>query len=443
MCIRDSTNTTNGTFDPATAGIGTHLITYIIPGSCADTSSISIVVNGVMDATITPAGPYCSNDAPVNLVAAMTGGSWSGPGITNASTGLFNPSISGSGSFNIIYAIAGSCGDADTVTIVVNPAHNASINPSGPYCVTDNPVFLSSFENGGVWAGAGITNASTGSFDPAQAGAGSHQIIYSISGTCGDADTITIVVNALANTAITSTGPYCDNIGVFDLTAATSGGIWSGAGITNTSTGSFNPIFAGVGTHTIIYLITGACGNSDTVSVTVLPSPTANAVGTDESCIGKLDGSATASGIGGTAPYSYLWETTATTASITGMAPGEYSVVVSDANGCFAADTALILGATTPCEVIVPVIYIPNIFTPNNDGNNDVLYVRGQGIDHFTLSIYDRWGEKVFETSELSIGWDGTFHNKHMDAGVFVWQLHAEFSDGTVKDDKGSITMTR
>jgi len=256
-------------------------------------------------------------------------------------------------------------------------------------------------------------------------------------------DTITITVTALANTSITSTGPYCNNIGIFNLTAATTGGIWSGAGITNTSTGTFNPIFAGVGTHTIIYLITGACGNSDTVSITVLPSPTANAVGSDESCIGKMDGSAVATGTGGTPPYTYLWETSATTPDISGMAPGEYAVVVSDASGCFAADTALILGATTPCEIIIPVVYIPNIFTPNGDGSNDVLYVRGQGITAFTLSIYDRWGERVFETSELTYGWDGTFHNKHMDAGVFVWQLHVEFIDGTVKNDKGNLTMTR
>ena len=66
-----------------------------------------------------------------------------------------------------------------------------------------------------------------------------------------------------------------------------------------------------------------------------------------------------------------------------------------------------------------------------------------RGIDNFTLMIYDRWGEKVFETSDLNNGWDGTFRNKIMDAGVFVYSVHVEFSDGTVKNDKGNITMTR
>jgi gliding motility-associated-like protein len=202
-------------------------------------------------------------------------------------------------------------------------------------------------------------------------------------------------------------------------------------------------LFAGVGNHTIIYLITGACGNSDTISLTVLPSPTAYATATDESCINKADGSATVSGSGGTAPYTFLWETSETTGNISGLTPGQYSVILTDANGCQDVDTVNVLAATSSCETVIPVVYVPNIFTPNGDGNNDVLFVRGQGITEFSLRIYDRWGEKVFETTDLSQGWNGKFRGKDVDQGVFVYTLYVLFADGSETKDKGNITMTR
>ena len=435
------TNAANGTFDPSVAGIGTHPITYIISGVCADTGTISVVVNTIANAAINPAGPYCSDVLPVTLTAVTSGGSWSGQGITNTATGQFSPGTVGAGSYDIVYTISGSCGDSDTLTIVVNTAHNANINPAGPFCETGNFSYLTSVETGGTWSGTGITSAISGSFDPAVAGPGTHDIVYTISGTCGDSDTIQIVVNALANTEILSTGPFCNNLPAFNLSAATPGGIWSGAGITNTATGAFNPGLAGVGMHTIIYIVTGACGNSDTVSVVVNPSPAATSTAINETCLGANNGTATTTVSGGTAPYSYLWENAATSSSISALAPGQYAVIITDANGCADADTAYVSAATVACETIIPAVYIPNAFSPNGDGNNDVLFVRGQGISTLDIRIYDRWGEKVFETSELSNGWDGTFKGKMMDQGVFVYTMYVQFTDGTVKDDKGNITL--
>src|SRR5690606_9499157 len=62
-----------------------------------------------------------------------------------------------------------------------------------------------------------------------------------------------------------------------------------------------------------------------------------------------------------------------------------------------------------------PDIFIPNTFTPNGDGNNDLLFVRGRHITDLELMVFDRWGEKVFETRDQSIGWDGTFKGMVVD----------------------------
>ena len=77
-----------------------------------------------------------------------------------------------------------------------------------------------------------------------------------------------------------------------------------------------------------------------------------------------------------------------------------------------------------------PDIFVPNTFTPNGDGNNDVLFVRGRFITDLEFRVFDRWGEKVFETDDQSEGWDGTYKDKEVDPAVFVWYLDATCADG-------------
>jgi gliding motility-associated-like protein len=77
-------------------------------------------------------------------------------------------------------------------------------------------------------------------------------------------------------------------------------------------------------------------------------------------------------------------------------------------------------------------IFIPNAFSPNNDGANDVFRVLGGNIFDFNLKIYNRWGELVFESNKIDEGWDGKYKGKDVTAGVYVWLLDA-------KDTKGKM----
>ncbi|MFH0895943.1 MAG: gliding motility-associated C-terminal domain-containing protein [Bacteroidota bacterium] len=438
------TNGTLGTFDPATAGVGTHQIIYTVSGVCGDADTVNIQVVLTANATINPAGPFCSNDPPLNLTAATSGGTWSGSGITNTTLGTFSPSAVGVGTYNIIYTISGACGDDDTLSITVNPAANATITPAGPYCIADAAINLVAATSGGTWTGTGITNASSGTFNPATAGVGTHQIIYTITGVCGDADTINIQVVSQVDASITPAGPFCTNNIPINLTAATSGGVWTGSGITNTSLGTFNPLTAGAGIHSVIYSISGACGNSDTVYITVNSAPMTTAIGMGESCIDADDGSVITNVTGGVSPYTYTWNVASSAgATLTNAVPGIYSVTITDANGCFSVDSALVSASATSCETIEPDIFVPNIFSPNGDLNNDVLYVYGKGIKELQLVIYDRWGEKVFETTDQFNGWDGTFRGKPMDPAVFAYYLKATLINDELVDKKGNITLVR
>jgi PKD repeat protein len=150
------------------------------PGSdpVIDRSVIRIVGNP--DATITPVDTMCEYNNPINLQGADGGGTWSGDGITNTFTGEFTPPVAGAGIHEIIYQITdgNGCFDSDTTTIAIRPAPVASITPIDPLCIYDPPYDLESVPEEGTWSGDGITNSTTGLFDPAVAGAGGHTITF-------------------------------------------------------------------------------------------------------------------------------------------------------------------------------------------------------------------------------------------------------------------------
>lgn len=86
---------------------------------------------------------------------------------------------------------------------------------------------------------------------------------------------------------------------------------------------------------------------------------------------------------------------------------------------------------------------LPTAFTPNGDGSNDVLFVRGFGIKEMVLKIFNRWGELVFETTDQDYGWDGSFRGKPQENEVYVYLLQVEFDDGKTLEKKGNITLLR
>ncbi|MBC8046120.1 MAG: PKD domain-containing protein [Fimbriimonadaceae bacterium] len=86
---------------------------------------------------------------------------------------------------------------------------------------------------------------------------------------------------------------------------------------------------------------------------------------------------------------------------------------------------------------------IPTGFSPNNDGYNDILYVKGFGFAKMELKIFDRWGQLVFEAYDQESGWDGTYKSKPLDMDVFVFTLKVDFTDGKHFDKTGNITLIR
>ncbi|MEI6312705.1 MAG: PKD domain-containing protein [Bacteroidota bacterium] len=118
-----------------------------------------------------------------------------------------------------------------------------------------------------------------------------------------------------------------------------------------------------------------------------------------------------------------------------------FIVEVIDSLGCKDYDTVIVYRKALKCGQ--SAIFIPNAFSPNSDGNNDIFYVRGKNLQSFYLAIFDRWGEKVFESTDINIGWDGTYKGKKIDPSVCGYIFEGECESGEAIKDKGNITIIR
>ena len=117
-----------------------------------------------------------------------------------------------------------------------------------------------------------------------------------------------------------------------------------------------------------------------------------------------------------------------------------YTLSVSDGI-CTREDTVEIKVYEIICED--PFVFVPNAFSPNNDNNNDVLYVRGLYIEKVIFRVFDRWGEMVFESTDVSQGWDGTFRNKLLQPDVYDYYLDVTCVGGLKSIVKGNVTLMR
>ena len=248
----------------------------------------------------------------------------------------------------------GVCATAPhTVMLNANPVPVVTLNPFSAVCVNSAPVALSGGQpTGGVYSGPGVSN---GMFNPATAGVGTHQITYTFTSASGCTNSVagTIKVDALPTVTFAGVANFCANAGPFTLAQGSpAGGTYSGNGVVN---GIFWPAVAGSGTHTLTYTyVAGGCTVSATRNVIVNPVLTANA-GADKKVYKGYSPMAcatlTGAASGGNGNFRYLWNTGATTASIS-VCPAvttTYTLTVTDAAGCAATDQVIVAVTDATC----------------------------------------------------------------------------------------------
>ncbi|MGE0636401.1 MAG: T9SS type A sorting domain-containing protein [Bacteroidia bacterium] len=344
-------------FIPANAAVGNNVLTYTYTdgNGCTNTAQQTVVVTGLPLVTFSGlAGPYCvSQTTPVLLTGNQTGGTFSGPGISNLGSGTanFTPSLATTGVHNITftYTDGNGCTNSQTQSVQVVALPLVSISGlAASYCVSNAAVQLTGFPSGGTFSGTPAVT-SGGLFSPST-GEGNYTITYTYTNGngCTNSTSVSTVVNALpvvSFSGFANPAQYCQNAAVVNLTGSPVGGTFSGQGVT--SGGVFTPSTAGLGTHTITYSYSdgNGCANTSTQSVTVVAVPTVSFTGlVGDYCVNDASVTLTGNQSGGTFSGPGITDNGNGTASFSPTAAGiggSYGITYTytDGNGCSGTQT--------------------------------------------------------------------------------------------------------
>jgi gliding motility-associated-like protein len=180
---------------------------------------------------------------------------------------------------------------------------------------------------------------------------------------------------------------------------------------------------------------TNGCSGSDTTVVPSIKTPPAGFLGPDT----VICSFASLLLETGESFRRHLWSTGSPAKSITVSGPGTYWLEATNRDNCKGRDT-IVIGLKDCLEGL----YVPSGFTPNNDGINDVLKPLLFGdVRSFTFTIYNRWGEVVFQTATIGKGWDGSNKGRPQDGNMFVWSCVYQLGDRKAEHKKGTVLILR
>lgn len=405
-----STGGTNQTISVSTGG--TYWTT--VSNACGSyTDSININYYPVNSLSLGNDTMICSGDSVLLsvLYSGFTNFVWN-TGASTTSITVNQPGPYWVSSANI-------CGSAsDTIVVSVINFPTVSLGNDTVICTPTVLYASSTNSNGYIWN----TGATTDSILITQAGT----YWVSVANACGsDADTLVVSQGVGPVFSLGADTLLCSTITVnIDLSGVGTGYLWQD----NSTLPTYTISTAGI--YWVTVTNAAGCANTDSILV-VFENPPSVMAGNDTLiCKGDIvELSAISSG-------GYLWNTGATTSVITATSDGIYVVYTSNSCGS-ASDSVRLTTEQCACN-----LDLPNAFSPNDDGINDIFYVRGS-CDDFILRIYDRWGEKVFETTDVTFGWDGKLKGQKMNSGIFNYYLliRPEKSDKEVK--KGNLSLIR
>ena len=443
ICIGDSTTLTasggTGTYNYLWDGSSSNAAITVSPssltsyyvtvsiGSCSDSASITINVDTLPIISISGTAIICENDTAILYGNGGISGNyvWSYMSQTTDSiqvtpTSTTNYTVTGSD---------GTCYNTSTFQVTVNPAPNININGINSICEGDSTTLTASGATTYLW--------STLSGSPSITVSPTSTTSYSVTGTDGGCEgtaEILVTVNPIPNAVINGDTVICFGESAILTASGGSGYLWN----TTQSTSSITVSPATTQTYSVT-VSNGPCIDTATITLIVHPLPIVDA-GNDTTII--FGDNAYLYGSGGP---TYTWSPSATLSCSDCQDPVAspeestlYTLLITDANGCSNTDEVWVY-----IEYNCGDIFVPTAFSPNGDGYNDVLYIRGNCIDNLTFKIFDRWGEKVFESKNPTDGWDGEFRGQIMNGGVFSYYYSGTQIDGSSISGKGNVTLIR
>lgn len=431
-------------------------------GTCTSSSIISVTVSSAAPIAITPSSSVICSGQNVTLSS-----SGSGPFAWTASSGINPPSSSTiivSPTVSTTYTVisgAGTCTSSaiSSVSVVssVTPTLSAS---STTVCLTKTISISASPTGAGISYTWSPSSAIVGSINSSSIVAKptiSATIIYTVTlsnGLCMSTETISIQVYTCVSPIVgfmTLTNDSICTKGCVSFTSTTTGDApityqWICAGGTPSISTVANPQFCfnASGNFTVGLIASNPYGSDTLIKPNyIFVADTPNVVTAFGDTLIKIGQTAPISVIGGT---TYSWSPdngtiACPTCSSTIVQPTlttQYIVTAFNSIYCHRQDTV-----TVKIDFTCGDFFVPNVFSPNGDGLNDFVNAHGFCISSYNLQIFNRWGEKVFETTDKSYGWDGSFRGKPMDIGVFMYKVEGITIEGKPFSLKGNVTLLR
>ena len=464
-------NPTTGVIDLSGSGLtgSPYTVTYnttIVGNACPNSTTFQVAITTAPSATFTyDQAAYCQD----SLNPLLTYGAGSGGGVfsstpvglsLNSTTGAVDLTLSTPNVYTVYYniAAAGGCAAAiDSTTIEVLQVDDATFSyvSGNIYCEADvNPLATVGGTAGGVFAilPTGTINTGTGEIDLVASGVGTYTVYYNTvaaGNSCPETDSLTITITAQNTILANLSNPIC--LGdVLSLTAAGSGNgtiTWYSdlAGTNVLGTGSpFAISPSSIGTITYYVNETGACPSTMDSVVVVVGGVVANINANPLTGAIPLNVTLDGSGSSGVVTnYSWTFGNggTGSSAIETTTYPtiGTYVVQLIVADGICSDTTSVTIDAFGES-----VILIPNVFTPNGDGSNDVFTVDGTNLESVDCEIYNRWGQLMYSWTHAKGYWDGrALSGGEAPAGSYFYIINAKGIDGTEYFKKGSFSLIR
>ena len=407
---------------------------------CQDTVNVTLAAAPIPSLSFGVTDESCLGVGDGSIDLTVTGGQgpfaylWSNAAVSEDISGLVG------GMYSVGVTDAFGCTHVDSAAVLDGPAGiPVNITQVPSFCEGDAALAIVATPTGGVWSGTGVDPVS-GSFDPA-VGVGDWEVIYTVAGACGGADTADVVVSPLPLVAFTASPTSgCGPLDVlFTATSYQPGEScdWDlGDGNSSQTPGALNYTYFSTGVFDVSLTVTSAAGCSTTFTepdmIEVFATPIADFASGFPN--GPLPGQIVQfADLSSGAITSWSWDLGDGSTSMLPSPqhvynePGSYSVeltVMTD-DGCSDVFSQVV----TIVEDVV--VYIPNAFTPNGDGVNDLFgpVVEGISTEKFSFIIFDRWGGILFETNKVGDPWNGSFGGSGEEpvaSGVYAWKLVAK-----------------
>ncbi len=340
------------------------------------------------------------------------------------STGETTSSITVSPTTTTTYGLqidGGSVAICDSVTVYVHPPFNIGFNDTIHFCETDTVTLNGpSGMNSYLW--------STGSNQPnIEANtAGLYWLTVENTNGCFTTDSVELLAQLTPSWSLGPDLEACEGQ-IIQL----SGPVIPGAQYTwSTQEVTQNINVDETGDYTLM-VEDGVCTSEDVINVQFNKQPEASFPATFYLCDKQLELTPSPETL-----VSYEWSTGENTPSIVVTESGTYWVDMDNNCGSVRDEIEVIFDCTYS-------LYIPNAFSPNDDGINDYFKAEGTGIVEFEMRIFDRWGEQVFLSNNINQSWDGMYKGQAPKLDVYTWVVRTKDVRGRFHDLNGHVTIVR